>query len=99
MVTRPELEQRISQTRKDISSKRVQMKASRKRSIFKGVRIQDQFSVGKQGVKPFRKRRKSDRRIALGEVSLFGTDLLGLQNTLSIREQDLVDFDLSGGGL
>ncbi len=99
MATRTQLTKRISETKTNISSKRSQINSSRKRAKFRGVTIERQFQVGKLGVKPFRKRRKAERRIALGEVSLFGVDLLNLNNTLSIQEQDLRDFDLLGGGI
>ena len=94
MVTRPELTSRITQTKKDISAKRSQIKGVKKRARFKGVTIKRQFEVGKQGVKPFRKRRKKERRFELGQVNLVGTDLINLNSTLSVREQDLLDFDL-----
>lgn len=97
MVTRIELEGRIEQTKKNISGKRIQIRGAKKRTDFRGVRIQDQFDVGRSGIKPFRARKKLERKQGFFDLGIFNTDMIGLQSTLSVREQDLVDFDLGGG--
>lgn len=97
MVTRIELEQRIAQTKRDISGKRIQIKGAKKRIDFRGVRIQDQFDVGRSGIKPFRVRKKLERKQGFFDLGIFNTDMIGLQSTLSLREQDLIDFNLGGG--
>ncbi len=99
VTTRESLQKKVSTDKSNISSKQSQINSARKRSRFRGITVKAQFKVGKRGVKPFRKKRKIERRIALGEVNLFGEDLIGLQNTLSISEKDLADFNLLGGGL
>ena len=66
----------------------------KKKSRIRGVRIQDQFKVGRQGIKLCRARRKTERRGFLFDVGLFNSQLPGLQDSLRISEQDLADFDL-----
>lgn len=95
--SRIELVDKISQAKSNIASKRTQMSSAKKRAIFRGVRIKDQFREGHSGIKPFRKRRKAQRKSALFDLGIFNNELSGLQNSLMISEQDLADFDLLGG--
>ncbi len=97
MVTRIELQSRITQAKKDISTKRLQIRAAKKRTDFRGVRIQDQFDVGRSGIKSFRASKKIQRKQGFFDLGIFNTDMVGLSDTLAVREKDLLDFDLGGG--
>ncbi len=99
MADRLSLQAKVTQAKSNISNKQSQIKSARKRTDFRGVRVQDQFREGRLGIKPFRARRKIERRQGFFDLGIFNNDMVGLNSSLMIAEQDLRDFDLLGGGL
>ena len=83
----------IESSRKAVYSKKKQISSARGRTKFPGVRIQDQFSVGRLGVEPFRARRKVERKIAFDDLGMFSGQLPALNANLASRKQALIDFD------
>ncbi len=93
MVTRSELQKKVDISKSNISSKRIQIKGAKKKIDFRGVRIQDQFNVGRLGIESFRARGKSERKRGLSDLGVFSTELVGLKSSLGVTEKDLFDFD------
>ncbi len=81
-----------------LSNKRIEIGRLDKQSIFMGVTIRDQFNVGRSGIKPFRKRRKAERRSALRQVGLSRAEIPMLQDELNLRKAELDFFDTPSMG-
>lgn len=95
--TRDQLLKNIETSRKSISSKKSQIRGAKRRTRFEGVQIQDQFAVGMQGVKPFRKMRKAQRKQGFEDLSIFSQDMIPLNQNLAGDIEALRLFDLGGG--
>lgn len=93
MVTRIELQNNISRAKASIKSKQSQIRASRKKARFPGITISTQFSVGRTGVKPFRARRKRERKQSLNDLGIFSGEMVGLNTDFINTKQALFDFD------
>ncbi len=98
-ITRTELQQKIDRAKSNIKSKNLQIKGAKKKIDFRGVRIQDQFDVGRLGIKPFRARGKAERKRGFSDLGVFSTELVGLKSSFGVAEKDLFDFDNNGGVL
>lgn len=83
----------IKAKEKAVYSKKKQITSARGKTKFSGVRIQDQFSVGRLGVKPFRARRKSERKQGLVDLGIFRGELPTLKANLKSSRKSLTDFD------
>lgn len=93
MVTRIELQSRIDSDSSNINSKRFQIRGAKNKINFKGVRIKDQFSVGRLGIKNFRATGKSERSKGFTDLGVLSNELVGLRSSLVSAEKDLFDFD------
>ena len=93
MATKIELEAKLKTARSNLNSKRLQIKGAKKKIDFRGVRVQDQFNVGKLGIKSFRARGKVERKQGFSDLGIFSTDMIGLKSSLEVAEKDLFDFD------
>ena len=96
MVTRSILQKKVDTAKSNINSKNLQIQSAKKKIDFKGVRIQDQFSVGRLGIKPFRARKKIERKQGFTNLGIFNNDMIGLSSALGVAEKDLFDFDNGG---
>ncbi len=96
MVTRAELLSKVKLSKKNIGAKKLQIKGSKKKIDFKGVRIQDQFFVGRSGIKSFRAQGKAERKQGFVDLGIFSKEMVGLQSDLDIAKKDLLGFDLGG---
>ncbi len=76
-----------------VYSKRKQISTARGKTKFQGVRIQDQFNVGRLGVEPFRVRRKAEKKQGFVDLGIFNNQLPTLKTNLVSARQSLVDFD------
>lgn len=83
----------IKSKEKAVYSKRKQITSARGKTKFSGVRVQDQFSVGRLGIEPFRERRISDRKQGFSDLGIFNNQLTGLNSDLSKSRKSLLDFD------
>lgn len=83
----------IKSAQASVSAKKKQIRTTKKKTKFAGVTIEAQFAVGRLGIKPFRARRKAERRQGFTDLGIFEGDLIGLSSVLSTRKQDLIDFD------
>ena len=93
MVTRLQAEANVKSAKDRIVSKQKQIAKLEKTKIFKGVRIIDQFDVGRSGIKPFRARRKSERRVILKQLGLSKSEIPMLRDELNLRESELDFFN------
>ncbi len=93
MVTQEEAQIKFNLAKSRLSNKRLEVKRLKKQSVFPGVRISDQFSVGIGGIKPFRKRRKSERKISLRQLGLSESELPMLRDEFNLRKAELDFFN------
>jgi len=88
-----ELEDRINKTKASIKFKKLQIKSAKKKANFRGVRISDQFNVGRSGIKQFRATRKLERKSSLVDLGIFSGEMVGLKSSLEVDKKDLFDFN------
>lgn len=93
MVTKIQAEANVKTARERLQSKQTEIAKLEKTKIFKGVRIIDQFNVGRAGIKPFRSRRKSERRVILKQLGLSKLEIPMLRDELNLRESELDFFN------
>lgn len=91
VLTKAEAERNLKIARQNLSDKKAQIRKARKKSDFRGVTISDQFSIGRSGLKSFRKESILRKRVALKDLGLFRSELPGLQTQINLRQSEL-DF-------
>ncbi len=89
MVTKEKAKFNLDLAKTRLSNKQHDIIKLKKQSIFSGVRIQDQFDVGISGIKPFRKRRKADRRSTLRQLGISQSELPMLRDEFNLRKAEL----------
>ncbi len=92
MTTKLQAELNLKSAKSRLSSKRREISRLKKQSIFRGVTIADQFSVGIGGIKPFRSRRKSERRSSLTQLGLSRGEIPMLNDELNLRQSEFDSF-------
>lgn len=96
VLTKSQLTESIRLTKLDISGKNRDISRALKETDFRGVRIQDQFDVGRQGIKRFRKLGKARRAQAFKDLGLFNKDLVGLKAQLNLEQSQLDELNIGG---
>ncbi len=92
-ISRKKILENIKKAEKEVYSKKSQIRGAKRKTKFPGVRIQDQFSVGRLGIKPFRLEKKLQRKKAFSDIGLFNEELIGLNMGLIGARKSLADFD------
>ena len=93
MATKIQAEANVKTARERLRSKQIEISKLEKTAVFKGVRIIDQFNVGRSGIKPFRVRRKSERRRTLKQLGLSRSEIPMLRDELNLRKSELDFFN------
>ncbi len=96
VLTKEQAKINLATSRARVASKKRQIASSRKDIDFKGVRIQDQFDVGRLGIEPFREEGVRKRRKGFKDLGGFELELLPLEQDVTLRKQEL-DFFNTGG--
>ncbi len=89
MGTKLQAQTNFNLAKSRLSSKKSEVSRLKKKSIFKGVTIKDQFNVGRSGIKSFVKVRKSSRRSTLRQLGLSNSELPMLRDELNLRKAEL----------
>ena len=99
MVTKVQAQLNFDFAKSRLTSKEKEISQLTRQSIFKGVTIQDQFNVGRSGIKPFRKRRKAEKRSAINQLGISRGELPMLRDEFNLRKVELDSFTPSMGDL
>lgn len=99
MVTKVIAERNLKEAKKRLSDKQNQILKLKKKSIFRGVRIQDQFSVGRSGIRAFREQSKLSRKSTLRQLGISNSELPMLRDELNLRRSELESISPSLGNL
>ncbi len=89
MVTLEQAQTNFNLAKSRLSSKQKEISKLKKKSIFKGVTIKDQFNVGRSGIKFFRRQRKTERNLTLKQLGLSSSELPMLRDELNLRKSEL----------
>ncbi len=98
MVTQEEAQINFDFAKSRLFNKQSEIRRLRKQSFFPGVRISDQFDVGISGIKPFRKRRKMERRETFKQIGLSESALPMLRDEFNLKKSELDVFNTPGLG-
>ncbi len=93
MVTKAKAQTNFNLAKSRLSSKKSEVSRLKKKSIFKGVTIKDQFDVGRSGIKSFVKFRKASRKSTLIQLGISRSDIPMLSDELNLRKAELDFFN------
>ncbi len=93
MVTLEQAQTNFNLAKSRLSSKKSEVSKLKKKSIFKGVTIKNQFNVGRSGIKSFVRVRKASRKSTLTQLGISNSELPMLRDELNLRKAELDFFN------